>query len=113
MNEPFYIIYSKDIKCGNLECPCGSHDISIINDNTYRCNVCKSKIKVIDTCKHKNLIIYEQIYGKTTYNKDCTNTYTDWSSNAINAHTIRVSKYMCLDCRVIINAPIYEDTQNE
>jgi hypothetical protein len=64
-------------------------------------------------CTHKNLIIYEQIYGKTTYNDNCTNTYIDWSSNAINAHVIRVSKYLCLDCKTIIAAPIYEDTQNE
>lgn len=56
-------------------------------------------------CMHKNLVIFEQVAGKRAYHKTPFREYIDWHSNIINAHVLRVTKYMCVNCREIILAP--------
>ncbi len=55
-------------------------------------------------CKHQNLVIFEQKAGKIVLGKDLSHII-DWSSNVINAHYLRVTKYYCPDCKEIIPAP--------
>ena len=55
-------------------------------------------------CPHKNLVIFEQKAGKIVLDNQL-NKHIDWSSNVINAHYLRVTKYLCVDCMKIIPAP--------
>lgn len=58
----------------------------------------------IMSCSHRNLLAYEYEMGCRKYG-DKAEPYMDWSSNVINAHRIRVRKFLCLDCREIITIP--------
>ncbi len=96
----------------NSTLPC--HDCSIVNAMSdtnnwkpigYDVNPMRvHKDTVFVDCLCTKLVIFEQRAGKRVMN-DKLDYYTDWTSNVINAHLIRVTKYMCVECKKIIKAP--------
>jgi hypothetical protein len=57
------------------------------------------------SCIHLNKAPYEFRSGKI-FLDDEYGDKIDWRSNMINAHIIRVTKYICLDCLTIISVPL-------
>ena len=54
-------------------------------------------------CQHPNLVPFMQVAGKRVWQGD--SCYIDWTSNIINAHFLKVTKYYCPDCGQLINSP--------
>lgn len=60
-------------------------------------------------CLHTNLVPIEYLAGKRCYSGH--STFIDYESNVINAHVMRVSKLMCVDCQRVFDVPLVkEDT---
>jgi hypothetical protein len=56
-------------------------------------------------CPHRSLVPYEQVAGKRAFSQKPFREYIDWTSNIINSHYLRVTKYYCPACESIIPAP--------
>lgn len=66
----------------------------------------KPKVKKVipaPICKHPNLVVFEVVSGKRVY--EANKCFIDWTSNIVNAHQLKVSKYWCPTCGKIIDAP--------
>lgn len=56
-------------------------------------------------CKHTNPVPYVYEAGRRTMQEKTCEIYYDWTSNIINANRIRVLKYFCPECGLILRAP--------
>jgi len=65
-----------------------------------------------ELCSHFAMIPFVVVAGKRVWQGD--SCYTDWTSNIINAHFLKVIKYYCPACGRILDAPSELDqTGNE
>lgn len=57
-------------------------------------------------CNHRYLLGLEFVAGKRVFRGNAV--YIDWTSNLVNAHMMKVTKYWCPKCNTIIIPPNYE-----
>lgn len=66
----------------------------------------QNKKEVPQVCFHRSLVPLELQPGKLFSSDEVDGDRIDWSANIINAHRLRVTKYLCTQCREVIDIPL-------
>jgi len=66
----------------------------------------QNKKEPTQTCPHRNLVPLELQPGKLFSSEEVDGDRIDWSANIINAHRLRVTKYLCTQCREFVEIPL-------